>query len=168
LTNIDPSDTIDVSGVHCLGHLGARVKTHLNLATKDINASVAFYRTLLLAEPTKNYSDYALFLTDQPGLELALDLDPHVNVVEGAHYGIVVETAEEVDAAIARFQSAGYSVDIEREATCCYAVQNKVWATDPDGRRWETYHVVADVEERDDVSACGTAGTDLGELVSGG
>jgi hypothetical protein len=56
-----------------------------------------------LAEPTKNYADYALFQTDEPGLELALDLDPQANVVEGAHYGIVVESAKEVDAVIARF-----------------------------------------------------------------
>lgn len=26
--------------------------------------------------------------------------------------------------------------------TCCYAVQNKVWATDPDGNRWEVYVVL--------------------------
>lgn len=130
------------------------MKMHLNLATRNLDASVAFYRTLLVAEPTKHYADYALFLTDEPGLELALDLDPQANVAESAHYGIVVQTAEEVDAAITRFHSAGHSVDIEKEETCCYAVQNKVWATDPDGRRWETYHVVAEVEERDEVAAC--------------
>ena len=26
--------------------------------------------------------------------------------------------------------------------TCCYAVQNKVWATDPDGNKWEVYVVL--------------------------
>lgn len=133
------------------------MKTHLNLATKDLNASVAFYRTLLLTEPTKNYTDYALFLTDEPGLELALDLDPHANVGEGAHYGIVVDTTEDVDAAIARFQAAGYLIDVEREETCCYAVQNKVWATDPDGRRWETYYVVAETAEHDAASSCSSS-----------
>jgi catechol 2,3-dioxygenase-like lactoylglutathione lyase family enzyme len=131
------------------------MKMHLNLATHDLEASVAFYRTLLLAEPAKHFDDYALFITEQPGLELALDLDPLVKVREGAHYGIVVENTQAVDAAIARFQSAGYPVAIENDETCCYAVQNKVWATDPDGRRWETYFVVAETEERDDeASAC--------------
>jgi catechol 2,3-dioxygenase-like lactoylglutathione lyase family enzyme len=123
---------------------------HLNLATRDLDASVAFYRTLLLADPAKHYGDYALFLTEQPGLELALDLDPETNVREGAHYGVVVDDAEAVEAAIARLQQAGYPVDIETDETCCYAVQNKVWATDPDGRRWETYYVIAESEERDD------------------
>jgi catechol 2,3-dioxygenase-like lactoylglutathione lyase family enzyme len=129
------------------------MKMHLNLATRDLNASVAFYRTLLSAAPAKHYGDYALFLIDTPGLELALDLDPQVEVTEGAHYGVVVERTEDVDAAIARFRDAGYPVDIESDETCCYAVQNKVWTTDPDGRRWETYFVVAETEERDSAAA---------------
>jgi catechol 2,3-dioxygenase-like lactoylglutathione lyase family enzyme len=131
------------------------MKMHLNLATRDLDASVAFYRTLLLAEPAKHYTDYALFLTDEPGLELALDHNSATDVREGAHYGVVVERPEEVDAAIARLRAAGYPVDVESNETCCYAVQNKVWATDPDGRRWETYYVFAETEESDnEVTTC--------------
>ena len=127
---------------------------HLNLATRDLDASVAFYRTLLQAEPVKHYGDYALFLTDDPGLELALDLDADVRIIDGAHYGIVVDTPADVETAIKRLEDARYPIDIEREETCCYAVQTKVWATDPDGRRWEVYTVLEDVPERDDASAC--------------
>jgi catechol 2,3-dioxygenase-like lactoylglutathione lyase family enzyme len=131
---------------------------HLNLATRDLDASVAFYRTLLSAEPAKHYADYALFLTDDPGLELALDADPNTKAIEGAHYGVVVEKAEDVDAAIARLTAAGQPIDVETDETCCYAVQNKVWATDPDGRRWETYFVVAETEERDnEATTCCTS-----------
>jgi catechol 2,3-dioxygenase-like lactoylglutathione lyase family enzyme len=131
------------------------MKMHLNLATRDIDASVTFYRTLLSAEPAKHYEDYALFLTEQPGLELALDLDPATDVREGAHYGVVVDTPQDVEAAIARLQRAGYVVDIETDETCCYAVQNKVWASDPDGRRWETYFVLAESEQRDNEATTG-------------
>ncbi len=81
------------------------------------------------------FADYALFLTNEPGLELALDLDSNVTIGEGTHYGVVVESLEAVDTAIARLRGAGYPVDVEIDETCCYAVQNKVWATDPDGRR---------------------------------
>lgn len=137
------------------------MKVHLNLATRDLDASVAFYRTLLLADPAKLYPDYALFLIEEPALELALDLDATTDVREGAHYGVVVEKPEDVDAAIARLQHAGYPVDVEIDETCCYAVQNKVWATDPDGRRWETYFVVGETEERDDgaTTCCRTEAT---------
>jgi catechol 2,3-dioxygenase-like lactoylglutathione lyase family enzyme len=129
------------------------MKTHLNLATRDLNASVAFYRTLLDAAPAKHFEDYALFVTDDPGLELALDSDPAARVAEGSHFGIAVESPEQVEAAAARLRRAGAPIDIEVGETCCYAVQNKVWATDPDGRRWETYFVVAETEEREEESS---------------
>jgi catechol 2,3-dioxygenase-like lactoylglutathione lyase family enzyme len=129
------------------------MKVHLSFATHHLDASVAFYRTLLQAEPVKVRDDYALFLTESPGLELAIDLEPEACICEGAHYGFAVETTEEVDDAIARLRAAGYPVDVETGETCCYAVQNKVWATDPDGRRWETYFVVEESQERDTAGA---------------
>jgi catechol 2,3-dioxygenase-like lactoylglutathione lyase family enzyme len=132
------------------------MKMHLNLATRDIDASVAFYATLLGAAPEKKLDDYALFITEQPGLELALDLDESAFAAEGQHFGIVVETTDEVEAQISRLEAAGYTTEIEREETCCYANQTKVWAADPEGRRWETYVVHADTAERDedDLSCC--------------
>jgi catechol 2,3-dioxygenase-like lactoylglutathione lyase family enzyme len=131
------------------------MKMHLNLATRDLDRSVAFYSTLLGAEPAKQLHDYALFVTKEPGLELALDLDSGSDAVagRGQHFGIVVDSAEAVDVQIGRLQAAGYAVDIEREETCCYANQTKVWSTDPDGRRWETYFVHEESEARDGADA---------------
>jgi catechol 2,3-dioxygenase-like lactoylglutathione lyase family enzyme len=126
------------------------MKMHLNLATRDLDASVAFYSTLLQAQPIKKRGDYALFVTEQPGLELALDLDRDALPARGQHFGIVVDSVDAVDAQIARLESAGYLTDVEREDTCCYANQTKVWASDPEGRRWETYVVHEDTEHRDD------------------
>ncbi len=130
------------------------MKMHLNLATRDLDASVAFYATLLGSQPAKKLADYALFITEQPGLELALDLDADAGAALGQHFGIVVESAEDVDAQIARLDAAGYATKIEREETCCYANQTKVWASDPEGRRWETYVVHEDTEERDAENTC--------------
>lgn len=134
------------------------MKMHLNLATRDLDASVSFYSTLLAAPPAKQLADYALFITEQPGLELALDLDPSAEAAPGQHFGIVVETTDAVEAQIERLEAAGFVTDVEREETCCYANQTKVWATDPEGRRWETYVVHEDTEERDsdDMSCCRT------------
>lgn len=134
------------------------MKMHLNLATRDLDRSVAFYSMLLGAEPAKKLPDYALFITQQPGLELALDFDSNAVAGRGEHFGIVVDSAEAVDVQIARLQAAGQAVDIERQETCCYANQTKVWVTDPDGRRWETYFVHEESEVRDDadMSCCRT------------
>ena len=127
------------------------MKTHLNFATSDLEASVCFYSTLLDAQPVKRFGDYALFVTDEPGLELALDLRHGVHVSNDVHYGIFVDTAEEVEAAVERLASRGFAGTIEREDTCCYANQTKVWAVDPEGRRWEVYTVHEDTEIRDDL-----------------
>ena len=141
------------------------MKMHLNLGTRDLAKSVAFYRTLLDAEPAKSFDDYALFIADDPGLELALDRAPKADPCRAELFGIVVDSAEAVDAAIARLRSAGLAIDVECEETCCYAKQTKVWAADPDGRRWEVYTVLEDTETRDDgdVTCCSDADPDAEE-----
>ncbi len=132
------------------------MKIHISLPTRDLNASVEFYRTLLDSAPTKHYDDYALFLTENPGLELALSLNPRAEARSSAHYGLAVDRPDLVDEAIQRLMSKAYPIDIETGETCCYATQNKVWATDPDGRRWETYFVIAESEDREseNLSCC--------------
>lgn len=93
--------------------------------------------------------DYALFVTEEPGLELALDLANSVSPSHDEHYGICVDSIEAVERAATRLQEMGLVSSIEREETCCYANQTKVWATDPTGRRWEIYTVHEDTNERD-------------------
>lgn len=134
------------------------MKTHLNLATTDLAKSVSFYSTLLDAKPTKMLDDYALFITDDPGLELALDLRETVSSTRDAHFGIFVNSVQEVETAIARLENANLADSIEREDTCCYANQTKVWASDPEGRRWEIYTVHEDTQDRDnaDTVCCST------------
>lgn len=129
------------------------MKTHLNFSTRHLDESVAFYSALLDATPAKVLPDYALFITEQPGLELALDLRSSVETGSDVHYGVCVESADGVDTAIARLEKAGLVSSIEREEVCCYANQTKVWATDPEGRRWEVYTVHEDTEDRDESQA---------------
>lgn len=119
-----------------------------------------FYSTLLDTKPTKVLDDYALFITEQPGLELALDLSKSVSPTHDAHYGVNVGSVEDVERTIVRLQRAGLVSSVEREETCCYANQTKVWAIDPEGRRWEVYTVHEDTEARDgaDTSCCSTGG----------
>jgi catechol 2,3-dioxygenase-like lactoylglutathione lyase family enzyme len=122
------------------------MKTHINFATTNLAKSVEFYSTLLGTKPMKVLADYALFVTEQPALELALDLRDSVSATSDAHYGIFVDTVAEVEGAIARLQLAGLVSLIEREETCCYANQTKVWAIDPVGRRWEIYTVLDETQ----------------------
>jgi catechol 2,3-dioxygenase-like lactoylglutathione lyase family enzyme len=133
------------------------MKIHLSLPSAKLDESVSFYRTLLGAEPRKHHADYALFVVDDPGLELALDADPTTRVAaDGSHFGIAVAGEEAVEAAIERLAAAGLAAVVERDTTCCYARQTKVWTSDPDGRRWEVYFVYEETAQRDaaDGSCC--------------
>lgn len=119
-------------------------RVHMGLAVKDLERAVAFYRTLLGQEPTKRRPHYAKFEVAEPPLNLAL------NEVSGAtgpnhpvaHFGIQVKTSEAVRRFARRLNEAGQETVAEDNVTCCYAVQNKVWAADPDGNQWEVYVVL--------------------------
>jgi catechol 2,3-dioxygenase-like lactoylglutathione lyase family enzyme len=134
------------------------VKTHLSLGTTDLAKSVDFYSTLLDTGPTKRLDDYVLFVTETPGLELALHPAKSLSPQHGAHYGICVDSVGEVESAIARLDRSGLVSSIEREETCCYANQTKVWAIDPEGRRWEVYAVHEDTDERESATTCCSGG----------
>jgi hypothetical protein len=104
---------------------------------------VHFYQTLFGQEPTKTKPGYAKFEVADPPVNLSL------NEVTGgtgrnnpaAHFGIQVKSRAAVSNASERLAAAGITTDLEEDVTCCYAVQNKVWATDPDGNKWEVYVV---------------------------
>lgn len=123
---------------------------HIALAVTDIEASLPFYRVLLQSEPVKVRPDYVKFEIDEPGLNLTL------NQVQRAdhpsrppeHFGLQVSTTDQVASAQARFETAGFTVEVEEQVTCCYAVQDKFWAIDRDGHRWEVFVTHADAEVR--------------------
>jgi catechol 2,3-dioxygenase-like lactoylglutathione lyase family enzyme len=132
-------------------------RIHMGLAVKSLEQSVAFYRTLFGQEPTKTRPRYAKFEVAEPPVNLALN---EVGGVTGpnnavAHFGIQVKSTEAVGKVADRLKTAGLETVAEDNVTCCYAVQNKVWATDPDGNQWEVY-VVLDNEgtQHHSSSAC--------------
>jgi catechol 2,3-dioxygenase-like lactoylglutathione lyase family enzyme len=119
----------------------SRVQLALNV--DDLEAAVAFYRTLLGVEPAKRRPGYANFAVAEPPLKLVLLENPG----EGGslnHLGIEVDTTDEVRAEIARLSGEGLSTDEEAGTTCCFATQDKVWVTGPGGERWEVYTVLGD------------------------
>ncbi|TVP70781.1 MAG: glyoxalase/bleomycin resistance/dioxygenase family protein [Leptolyngbya sp. LCM1.Bin17] len=123
-----------------------KFKTHIALQVTDLPRSVAFYQALFDLAPVKYKPDYAKFDLDNPGLNLTLNAsDTVVDRGTLSHLGIQVDSPAAVNAAIARFQAQGLATFEEHNTDCCYAIQDKVWVTDPDGTRWEIFVVtVAD------------------------
>ena len=119
-------------------------RIHIALAVKNLGASVAFYRELFGQEPSKRRPGYAKFEVAEPPLNLALN---EVGGASGpnnpvAHFGVQVKSTAAVDKVGGRLASAGLATSVEKQVTCCYAVQNKIWATDPDGNKWEAFVVL--------------------------
>jgi catechol 2,3-dioxygenase-like lactoylglutathione lyase family enzyme len=159
-------------------------RIHIALAVNNLERSVAFYNTLLGQGPTKTRPRYAKFEVAKPPVNLALN---EVGGATGpnnpvAHFGVQVKSSEAVSTVAERLKKAGLETAAEENVTCCYAVQNKVWATDPDGNKWEVY-VVLDNEAKqhhssqaeccadetgccEDKAACCTPSSDSAKVVN--
>lgn len=123
---------------------------HLSFDVPDLDGAVAFYRELLGVEPAKQKPDYAKFELVDPPVALALQQSGRPGL---SHLGIRVESAGEVEAAAARLKEGGLATFDERDTTCCYARQDKVWVSDPAGNAWEIYTLLEDVEENEPAAA---------------
>lgn len=119
---------------------------HLSLDVPDLDRAVAFYAELFGVAPAKERSGYAKFELSDPPVALALQQASRAGL---SHLGVRVETRDEVAAASTRLNRSGLVTLDERESSCCYALQDKVWVSDPAGNRWEVYTIIDDVEEDD-------------------
>jgi catechol 2,3-dioxygenase-like lactoylglutathione lyase family enzyme len=147
----------------------SRVQLALNVA--DIDSAVDFYSKLLGVQPAKRQPGYANFAIADPPLKLVLMEMPEGrgHGVGGAlnHLGIEVETPEEVAAASGRLSAEGLDTEVQDGTTCCFAVQDKVWAEDPNGVPWEVYAVLSDAPAETGVAGDGSCCVpQLGEELS--
>jgi catechol 2,3-dioxygenase-like lactoylglutathione lyase family enzyme len=119
-------------------------RIHVGLSVRDVERSMDFYRHLFVQEPTKRRPHYAKFEVADPPLNLTLHEDTQRQTVPGpsAHFGIQVKSADAVAHLAKRLQSVGLAPTLEDATTCCYAVQDKAWVTDPDGNAWEVFVVL--------------------------
>ncbi len=117
-------------------------RLQLALTVGDMDEAVAFYSTLFETEPAKRRPGYANFAISDPPLKLVLIEGPEGGTLN--HLGVEVDTSDEVHAATGRFQQQDLPTRLEDGVECCYALQDKVWVTDPDGAEWEWYTVLGD------------------------
>lgn len=149
------------------------MRVHIALGVRDLERSLAFYRSLLKAEPVKVREGYAKFEVHEPPVNLTLNATAGgVGSRDPEHFGIQVKSTDEVVACDERMRAGGFKTMNEEGVTCCFAVQDKVWAVDPDDHRWEVFVVLeADApvhslptgqrdpsaEPRDEAPCCGPA-----------
>ncbi|WP_411829404.1 ArsI/CadI family heavy metal resistance metalloenzyme [Paenibacillus alginolyticus] len=122
------------------------MKMHVAINVKNLEQSLAFYKKLFDAEPTKVKENYAKFELDQPALHFSLNVRDYDNKGVLNHFGFQVQNTEEVLEAKHRLQEAGLVSFDEMNTTCCYAVQDKIWVSDPEGNPWEVFYTRGDSE----------------------
>ncbi len=134
-------------------------RLHVNLAVADLDASTRFYTSLFASEPSVVKSDYAKWMLDDPRVNFSITTRGDRKGID--HLGIQVESGDELGEVHARLKAAGGPVIEQGETTCCYALSEKNWISDPEGIAWETFltkgespvfGVEANVQDR--LSAC--------------
>src|SRR3984957_6117522 len=118
-------------------------RAQLALNVDDLDEAITFYSKLFNTAPAKVKPGYANFAIDEPPLKLVLVENPGQGGTLN-HLGIEVATSDAVHNEIGRLSDEGLFTEEELNTTCCFAAQDKVWLTGPDGERWEVYTVLAD------------------------
>lgn len=117
------------------------MKAHISLNVRNVQTSVEFYRKVFGIEPQKQVADYAKFDLGTPPLNFSLVHSPGA-ISRVNHLGIEVESATEFTNWLRHLQEWGIADMVEHDTNCCFARQNKVWFTDPDGNQWEVFSIL--------------------------
>jgi catechol 2,3-dioxygenase-like lactoylglutathione lyase family enzyme len=118
-------------------------RVQLAMNVEDLDRAIEFYGKLFGTEPAKVHPGYANFSVDDPPLKLVL-IESEGRGGTLNHLGVEVGSAGEVEQATSRLSQSGLDTRVQEQTSCCYAVQDKVWVSDPDGAPWEVYTVLAD------------------------
>ncbi len=116
------------------------MRPHISLDVRSVPESVAFYQKVFGVAPQKQTEDYAKFDLAEPALNLSL-VSTSREISRVNHLGIEVDSRDEIGAWKARLIDAGVLERVEENLACCFARQDKLWFTDPDGNAWEVFTV---------------------------
>ncbi len=116
------------------------MRLHLSLDVRHVPQSVAFYEKVFGVPPQKQTADYAKFDLTEPALNFSL-VSSTGKISSVDHLGIEVESTDEIAVWKQRLQERGVLEKVEENIACCFARQDKLWFTDPDGNAWEIFTV---------------------------
>lgn len=124
-------------------------RMHVSLYVSDLEKTIDFYRHFFGQEPEKVKPGYAKFILVRPSLVISfVENRDRANSGFG-HLGFQVENMEQMEQRLEKMKALDLVSLEERGTACCYALQDKFWATDPDGHQWEVYYFHQDSEFND-------------------
>jgi len=130
------------------------MRPHISLDVRSVSRSVAFYEKLFGVAPHKQTVDYAKFDLLEPALNISL-LSSRGIISSVNHFGIEVESIDEIRTWSKRMREQGILEKTETNQACCFARQDKLWSTDPDGNAWEVFTVHEQLEVEGSLASTG-------------
>lgn len=116
------------------------MRPHISLDVRNVTQSAAYYEKVFGNPPQKQTEDYAKFDLTVPALNLSLvAASGKISTVN--HLGIEVDSVADVGAWKHRLEEQGILQKVEHNIACCFARQDKLWFSDPDGNAWEIFTV---------------------------
>lgn len=116
---------------------------HAHVSVADLQEGIRFYSAVFGTAPAVERPDYAKWMLDDPRVNFAISQrgrPPGLN-----HFGIQVESSEELERLRGQFEAADSKVIEQTGASCCYVRSDKYWVTDPAGVPWESFHTLDSV-----------------------
>ena len=113
-------------------------RIHIGLNVEDVARSATFYTHLFGSEPTVKRDDYAKWMLDDPKVNFSISSFCGEKAGD-VHFGVQVESKDELDTISQRLSAAGEAVLPEENTVCCYHQSDKAWVLDPESFRWETF-----------------------------
>ena len=124
-------------------------RMHVSLYVSNLAASIDFYTAFFGQAPTKQRLGYAKYTLTEPSLIISFVENPARVQANFGHVGFQVETLAQLAERRTAAEAAGLVSREEIGTACCFAKQDKFWATDPDGVQWEVYYFHEDAEFND-------------------
>ena len=125
------------------------IAMHVSLYVSDLEKTIQFYNQFFGQNPTKIKQAYAKYELQNPSLVISfIENKSRVNTNFG-HLGWRVSSEAELNKYMQLSEQNQLIELVEKGTSCCYAVQDKFWVTDPDGTAWEVYYFHEDSEFND-------------------
>lgn len=133
------------------------MRTHISLNVKNVADSVAFYQKVFGVKPQKQNATYAKFDLQEPPLNLSMQCGQSGagEISRVSHFGIEVDSTDEMLRWQKRLTEQGLVKLVESDTKCCFARQDKVWFSDPDGNAWEVFFVREQLPVVEAPACCG-------------
>lgn len=124
-------------------------KMHVSLYVSNIEETIQFYNAFFGQTANKKEIKYAKYILEEPALIISFIEQAEKVKAQFGHLGFQLETKELLEQRLTTIRGKNLPIKEEMGVSCCYALQDKFWVSDPDGYQWEVYYFHKDVAFND-------------------